>query len=359
MFAYDSGPIMGDTNEDFDDKLKREPFSSESILNTSKGTPTSTPESNPRIEGVTLVEAVPTNSTVQNAVCSSGNSLQLKLSGYEEEDFSTWLRRVQFQVRVVRSQDRSMAILQGLTKSQLDKALDAGLDEDTPVEELRRQLGRVLKPNISKEAALKQMFPRSLHLFVKNLNTIELRRFLLLQPPQNLQEAGSPVEHYSEVTQVAKPTAQPVQPTALQNTIRGPQGNNWRWFSYNPPNLAAAFQRPQYPGQGGYNRLPNLQVCACNNKQTASFCEQTTSEPFCTEIYVNAKLVEALIDTETMFQLRRQLKKTNEQAIEANTMSFFPFRTALDERKPRKPMFEQKSPPILHPTALGRCSLAC
>ncbi|VDK54263.1 unnamed protein product [Dibothriocephalus latus] len=116
-----------------------------------------------------------------------------------------------------KSQDRSVAILQGLTKSQLDKALDAGLDEDTPVEELCRQLKNVLKPKISKGAAMDQMYTRcilpaetpnenaaelrrlcraaypsvsetdchdaALHFFVKNLNPMELRRSLLLQPP--------------------------------------------------------------------------------------------------------------------------------------------------------------------------------
>ncbi|VDN37549.1 unnamed protein product [Dibothriocephalus latus] len=127
-----------------------------------------------------------------------------------------------------------MAILQCLTKGQLDKALDAGLTEETPLGQLCRELGQMLKPRISKGPALDQMYTRcmlpaetpneyaaelrrlcraaypsvsetdcsdaALHFFVKNIKHMELRRSLLLQLPQNLQEAVSRVEHYSEMT---------------------------------------------------------------------------------------------------------------------------------------------------------------
>ncbi|VDN16276.1 unnamed protein product, partial [Dibothriocephalus latus] len=195
-----------------------------------------------------------------------------------------------------------MAILQGLTKSQLDKALDAGLEEDTPVEELCRQSGHLLKSRISKGAALDQMYARcilpaetlneyaaelrrlcraaypsvsetdchyaALHFSVKNLNPMELGRALLLHPPQNLQEAVNRVEHYSEVPQLGKPPAQLVHPIAPKNLIRGPQGNKWRRFSYNQPNRSAPFQRPQYRRRGGYDRFLDPQICACNNLRT-------------------------------------------------------------------------------------------
>ncbi|VDN32312.1 unnamed protein product [Dibothriocephalus latus] len=112
-----------------------------------------------------------------------------------------------------------------IDEAQLDKALHAGLYEDTPVEELCRHLGQLLKPTISKGAALDQLYmccqfsteaPKeyvtelrslckvaypsdseadcndtALHFFVKIWEPAELRRPLLLQPTRDLQEVMS------------------------------------------------------------------------------------------------------------------------------------------------------------------------
>ncbi|BHF68484.1 hypothetical protein SprV_0301151900 [Sparganum proliferum] len=63
-----------------------------------------------------------------------------------------------------------MAILQSLTATQLDKALDAGLSEETPLAQLCSELENLLKPSISKREALDRMYSRRRLIGTKHAN---------------------------------------------------------------------------------------------------------------------------------------------------------------------------------------------
>nr|VZI47326.1 unnamed protein product [Spirometra erinaceieuropaei] len=124
-----------------------------------------------------------------------------------------------------------MAILQSLTATQLDKALDAGLSEETPLAQLFNELEDLPKPSMSKREALDRMYSRRrligdsakdfaddlyrlckaafpsisptdcndvvVYHFIKYIEPSELRRLLLLQPPRDLQNTISRVHHNS------------------------------------------------------------------------------------------------------------------------------------------------------------------
>nr|VZI22747.1 unnamed protein product [Spirometra erinaceieuropaei] len=195
-----------------------------------------------------------------------------------------------------------MAILQSLTATQLDKALDAGLSEETPLAQQCSELENLLKPSISKREALDRMYSRRrlvgespkdfaddlyclckaafpsispadcndavVYHFIKYIEPSELRRSLLLQPPHDLQEAISRVNHYSTLPHPDLPR---------QSFLRNNQAQNWRRDDAGNHNRPGPFNRFQYPRRGDYNRFGNRQVCACHSHRSDPSNELTGS----------------------------------------------------------------------------------
>ncbi|BHF60700.1 hypothetical protein SprV_0100366600 [Sparganum proliferum] len=272
-----------------------EPFSVGHPVKDCEGTDDRKPIKDEDKLGTTLVAAIPSSSAPHNRANNySYTTLPLKLTAYDEkEDFSAWLRRSRFQVGVVPPQNQSMAILQSLTATQLDKALDAGLSEETPLAQLCTELENLLKPSISKREALDRMYSRRrlmgesakdfaddlyclckaafpsispadcndavVYHFTKYIEPPELRRSLLLQPPHDLQDAISRVNHYSTL---------PHSDLPRQSFPRNNQAQNWRRDDTGNHNRPAPFNRFQYPRCGDYSRFGNRQVCACHSQRS-------------------------------------------------------------------------------------------
>nr|VZH99960.1 unnamed protein product [Spirometra erinaceieuropaei] len=260
-------------------------------VNSGPVSPTGQPAGPP----TTLVAAVPTSSAPHNrANNSSYTTLPLKLTAYDEKkDFSAWLRRSRFHAGVVPPQDQSMAIVQSLTVTQLDKALDAGLSEETPLAQLCSELENLLQSSISKREALYRMYSRRrliavsakdfadglyclckaafssispadcndavVYHFIKYIEPSELRRSLLLQPPHDLQDANSRVNHYSTL---------PHSDLPRQSFLQNNQAQNWQRDDGGNHNRPGPFNRFQYPRRGEYNRFGNPQVCACHSHRS-------------------------------------------------------------------------------------------
>ncbi|BHF60134.1 Histone-lysine N-methyltransferase setd3 [Sparganum proliferum] len=257
-----------------------EPFSVGHLAKDCEGTDARKPIKDEDKLGTTLVAAVPSSSAPHNRANNySYTTLPLKLTAYDEkEDFSAWLRRSRFQ---------------SLTATQLDKALDAGLSEETPLAQLCTELENLLKPSISKREALDRMYSRRrligksakefaddlyclckaafpsispadcndavVYHFTKYIEPPELRRSLLLQPPHDLQDAISRVNHYSTL---------PNSDVPRQSFLRNNQAQNWRRDDTGNHNRPGPFNRFQYPRRGNYSRFGNRQVCACHSQRS-------------------------------------------------------------------------------------------
>nr|VZI49787.1 unnamed protein product [Spirometra erinaceieuropaei] len=197
-----------------------------------------------------------------------------------------------------------LACLRTLTATQLDKALDAGLSEETPLAQLCSELENLLKPSIPKREALDRMYSRRrligesakdfaddlyclckaafpsispadcndavLYHFIKYIEPSELRRSLLLQPPHDLQDAISRVNHYSTLPQPDLPR---------RSFLRNNQAQNWRRDDAGNHNRPGPFNRFQYPRHGDYNRFGNRQVCACHSHRSNPSNELAGSVP--------------------------------------------------------------------------------
>nr|VZI51283.1 unnamed protein product [Spirometra erinaceieuropaei] len=260
--------------------------------------------------GITLAAAVLPTSTPHYCVNPpSYSNLPLKLTAFDEkEDFSAWLRRSQFHVGVVPTDKQSVAFLQCLTPNQLDRALDAGLFAETPIGKLCQELEKLLKPTMSRVAALNQLYSRRrrigdtanefadalyrlcksaypsisqtdcsdavLYHFIKYIEPPELRRSLLLQPPRDLKEAIDRVNIYAKI---------PHNELSPQPSFRNSQAQNWRRYDTGNQNRSGPFNRPQYPKRGGYNPSYNRQGvfhdCLPNPLDSAALGARTPLSP--------------------------------------------------------------------------------
>ncbi|BHF59498.1 hypothetical protein SprV_0100245700 [Sparganum proliferum] len=159
------------------------------------------------------------------------------------ESFTVWLRRAKFYLREISEADRPWTLLKALAPKQLDKALDAGLDADLPFDAPCQRLANLFSHTYSFGDALEQLQQRRLkqdetlnqlvedlerlttvafpslgsadkdntvlYYFIKALPASDLSRSLLLQPPENLQEAVTRAERY---LRLCPSTSRPLPP---------------------------------------------------------------------------------------------------------------------------------------------------
>ncbi|BHF79421.1 hypothetical protein SprV_0702254100 [Sparganum proliferum] len=181
------------------------------------------------------------------------------------ESFTVWLRRAKFYLREVSEADRPWTLLKALAPKLLDKALDARLDADLTFDMLCQRLANLFSHTYSFGDAMEQLQQRRLkqdetlnqlvedlerlttvafpslgsadkdntvlYYFIKALPTSDLSRSLLLQPPENVQEAVTRAERY---LRLCPPTSRPLSPedTHVRDGHHTPAGRaGSRWFS--------------------------------------------------------------------------------------------------------------------------------
>ncbi|BHF71978.1 hypothetical protein SprV_0401504000 [Sparganum proliferum] len=253
------------------------------------------------------------------------------------ESFTVWLRRAKFYLREISEADRPWTLLKALAPKQLDKALDARLDADLPFDMLCHRLPNLFSHTHSFGDAMEQLQQRRLkqnetlnqlvedlerlttvafpslgsadkdntvlYYFIKALPTSDLSRSLLLQPPENVQEAVTRAERY---LRLCPPTSRPLSPEDAH--VRDAHPTSAGRGTFYPPRPFRGQTRPPFNRRGvpfrrpGGQMFPNNHICNCQRTTgTVSITSCTTSTssvtPFYATVNVAGQTVRALIDT--------------------------------------------------------------
>ncbi|BHF81360.1 hypothetical protein SprV_0702449000 [Sparganum proliferum] len=253
------------------------------------------------------------------------------------ESFTVWLRRAKFYLREVSEADRPWTLLKALAPKQLDKALDARLDADLPFDMLCQRLANLFSHTHSFGDAMEQLQQRRLkqdetlnqlvedlerlttvafpslgsadkdntvlYYFIKALPTSDLSRSLLLQPPENVQEAVTRAERY---LRLCPPTSRPLPPEDAR--VRDAHPTSAGRGTFYPPQRFRGQTRPPFNRRGvpfrrpGGQMSPNNHICNCQRTTgmvSITSCTSPTSSvtPFYATVNVAGQTVRALIDT--------------------------------------------------------------
>ncbi|BHF60516.1 hypothetical protein SprV_0100348100 [Sparganum proliferum] len=253
------------------------------------------------------------------------------------ESFTVWLRRAKFYLREVSEADRPWTLLKALAPKQLDKALDARLDADLPFDMLCQRLANLFSHTHSFGDAMEQLQQRRLkqdetlnqlvedlerlttvafpslgsadkdntvlYYFIKALPTSDLSRSLLLQPPENVQEAVTRAERY---LRLCPPTSRPLPPEDAH--VRDAHPTSAGRGTFYPPQRFRGQTRPPFNRRGvpfrrpGGQMSPNNHICNCQRTTgmvSITSCTSPTSSvtPFHATVNVAGQTVRALIDT--------------------------------------------------------------
>ncbi|BHF83198.1 hypothetical protein SprV_0802634000 [Sparganum proliferum] len=202
--------------------------------------------------------------------------------------------------------DRPWTLLKALAPKLLDKALDARLDADLPFDMLCQRLANLFSHTYSFGDAMEQLQQRTLkqdetlnrlvedlerlttvafpslgsadkdntvlYYFIKALPASALSRSLLLQPPDNVQDAVTRAECY---LRLCPSTSRPLSPEDAHGRDTHPTSAGRRIFY--PPRRFRRQTRPPFNRRGVPFRRPGGQMFPSNHICT---CQRTTGRQF-------------------------------------------------------------------------------